>query len=77
MKLLYFAEIKDILERTSEEIDLSYDITVDEFLIDLFERYPQIKAKQFQIAINEEFVQQDDIVHPNDTVALIPPVSGG
>ncbi|RIO66680.1 molybdopterin synthase sulfur carrier subunit, partial [Mammaliicoccus sciuri] len=30
MKLLYFAEIKDILERTSEEIDLSYDITVDE-----------------------------------------------
>ncbi|MBM2657181.1 molybdopterin converting factor subunit 1 [Staphylococcus pseudoxylosus] len=77
MKLLYFAEIKDILERTSEEIDLSYDITVDEFLIDLFERYPQIKDKQFQIAINEEFVQQDDIVHPNDTVALIPPVSGG
>lgn len=77
MKLLYFAEIKDILERTSEEIDLSYDITVDEFLIDLFERYPQIKDKQFQIAINEELVQQDDIVHPNDTVALIPPVSGG
>ena len=77
MKILYFAEIKDILEKTSEEIDLSYDITVDEFLTDLFERYPQIKDKQFQIAINEEFVQQDDIVHPNDTVALIPPVSGG
>ena len=77
MKLLYFAEIKDILEKTSEEIDLSYDITVDEFLTDLFERYPQIKDKQFQIAINEEFVQQDDIVHLNDTVALIPPVSGG
>ncbi|AID42107.1 MULTISPECIES: molybdopterin converting factor subunit 1 [Bacillales] len=77
MKLLYFAEIKDILEKTSEEIDLSYDITVDEFLTDLFERYPQIKDKQFQIAVNEEFVQYDDIVHPNDTVALIPPVSGG
>ncbi|MGW7997705.1 molybdopterin converting factor subunit 1 [Staphylococcus xylosus] len=77
MKLLYFAEIKDILEKTSEEIDLSYDITVDEFLTDLFKRYPQIKDKQFQIAVNEEFVQYDDIVHPNDTVALIPPVSGG
>ncbi|WP_436939263.1 molybdopterin converting factor subunit 1 [Staphylococcus xylosus] len=77
MKLLYFAEIKDILEKTSEEIYLSYDITVDEFLTDLFERYPQIKDKQFQIAVNEEFVQYDDIVHPNDTVALIPPVSGG
>lgn len=77
MKLLYFAEIKDILEKTSEEIDLSYDITVDEFLTDLFERYPQIKDKQFQVAVNEEFVQHDDIVHPNDTVALIPPVSGG
>ena len=51
--------------------------TVDDFTKYLFERYPQIKDKQFQIAVNEEFVKSDDIVHQDDTVALIPPVSGG
>ncbi|MGO2870680.1 MAG: molybdopterin synthase sulfur carrier subunit, partial [Staphylococcus equorum] len=28
MKVLYFAEIKEILAKQSEDIDLSYDITV-------------------------------------------------
>ena len=70
-------EIKEVLDKSSEDIDLSYDITVDEFVSDLFERYPSINSKKFQIAINEEFVKGDDIVKPNDTVALIPPVSGG
>ncbi|WP_373442684.1 molybdopterin converting factor subunit 1 [Staphylococcus equorum] len=77
MKVLYFAEIKEILAKQSEDIDLSYDITVDEFITDLFKHYPSISDKKFQIAVNEEFVKNDDIVQPNDTVALIPPVSGG
>lgn len=77
MKILYFAEIKEVLGKSSEDIDLSYDITVDEFVTDLFERYPNINNKKFQIAVNEEFVKGDDIVTSNDTVALIPPVSGG
>ena len=77
MKVLYFAEIKEVLGKSSEDIDLSYDITVDEFVTDLSERYPNINNKKFQIAVNEEFVKGDDIVTSNDTVALIPPVSGG
>ena len=64
MKVLYFAEIKEVLDKSSEDIDLSYDITVDEFVSDLFERYPSINSKKFQIAINEEFVKGDDIVKP-------------
>ncbi|HLR19157.1 MAG TPA: molybdopterin converting factor subunit 1 [Staphylococcus sp.] len=77
MKVLYFAEIKEILAKPSEDIDLSNDITVDEFITYLFEQYPMISDKKFQIAVNEEFVKNDDIVRSNDTVALIPPVSGG
>lgn len=40
-------------------------------------RHPSIKSKKFQVAVNEEFVQDEDIIQPTDTVALIPPVSGG
>ncbi|MEB8127035.1 molybdopterin converting factor subunit 1 [Staphylococcus succinus] len=77
MKVLYFAEIKEILEKDAEDINLNYDITVEDFIIDLFKRYPSISDKKFQVAVNEEFVKNDDIVRPNDIIALIPPVSGG
>ena len=43
----------------------------------LFERHPSIRDKKFQVAVNEEFVQLNDIVKQDDVVALIPPVSGG
>ncbi|WP_251942562.1 molybdopterin converting factor subunit 1 [Staphylococcus sp. Marseille-Q5304] len=77
MKVLYYAELKEILGTDSENIDLSYDITVKDFITNLFKKHPSIQEKQFQIAVNEEFVQSDDVVRPNDIVALIPPVSGG
>ncbi|MBE7599243.1 molybdopterin converting factor subunit 1 [Staphylococcus aureus] len=74
MKVLYFAEIKDILQKAQEDIVLEQALTVEDLL---FERYPQINNKKFQVAVNEEFVQKSDFIQPNDTVALIPPVSGG
>ncbi|PTI42554.1 molybdopterin converting factor subunit 1 [Staphylococcus succinus] len=77
MKVLYFAEIKEALEKDAEDINLNYDISVEDLIIDLFKRYPSISDKKFQVAVNEEFVKNDDIVRPNDIVALIPPVSGG
>ncbi len=77
MKVLYFAEIKETLEKDTEDVNLNYDISVEDLIIDLFKRYPSISDKKFQVAVNEEFVKNDDIVRPNDIVALIPPVSGG
>ena len=76
MKVLYFAEIKEILQTDSETIDINESINVDAFKQNLFERHPSIKSKKFQVAVNEEFVQDEDIIQPTDTVALIPPVSG-
>ena len=77
MKVLYFAEIKDILQKAQEDIVLEQALTVQQFEDLLFERYPQINNKKFQVAVNEEFVQKSDFIQPNDTGALIPPVSGG
>lgn len=77
MKVLYFAELKEILNQSSEEIDTQKTMTVQEFEAYLFELHPEIANKKFQVAVNEEFVRKDDIVQPQDTVALIPPVSGG
>ncbi|MEW8965623.1 MoaD/ThiS family protein [Staphylococcus arlettae] len=40
-------------------------------------KYPEVSEKTYQIAVNEEFVQDNDTVKNMDIVALIPPVSGG
>ena len=77
MKVLYFAEIKEILATQSEEIALDSTFTVEQLKINLLEQYPVLKNKTYQVAVNEEFVKDDAIVEQNDTVALIPPVSGG
>lgn len=45
MRVLYFAEIKEILEMNSEDIDLIEDITVETFKELLFERHPSIQIK--------------------------------
>ena len=47
MRVLYFAEIKEILEMNSEDIDLIEDITVETFK-ELFERHPSIRDKNFK-----------------------------
>lgn len=77
MKILYFAELRELLNQSTETIHLDTTLTVQEFESYLLKHHSELKSKKFQIAVNEEFVRQDDIVQPGDTIALIPPVSGG
>ncbi|PTL38047.1 molybdopterin converting factor subunit 1 [Alkalicoccus saliphilus] len=42
------------------------------------ETYPQLHQAEFAMtAVNEEFAGNDETVRTGDTVAFIPPVSGG
>ena len=34
-------------------------------------------GKRILVAVNEKFAREDDLVHPGDTVAFLPPVAGG
>ncbi|HDR7563571.1 molybdopterin converting factor subunit 1 [Bacillus mycoides] len=43
----------------------------------LKENYHLQTLDKVMVAINEEFVTDEDIVRAGDTVAFIPPVSGG
>ncbi|CPO21108.1 putative molybdopterin-synthase small subunit [Staphylococcus aureus] len=77
MKVLYFAHLKEILNKKEEQIELDNKYSVLEFRQYLFERHPELSDEIFQIAVNEEFVQEQHVVTDHDTIALIPPVSGG
>ena len=49
MKVLYFAEIKEILQTDSETIDINESINVDAFKQNLFESILQLNLKSFRL----------------------------
>ncbi|WP_018758393.1 MoaD/ThiS family protein [Paenibacillus terrigena] len=76
MKILCFAHLSEQLGASSMELELG-PISVADFMAELKNRYPALLLDHVMIAVNEQFVEQTHVIEPNDTVALLPPVSGG
>jgi molybdopterin synthase sulfur carrier subunit len=79
IKILFFSSIKDKLKKNSDEIEVQDEISVDQLLNILKEKYPDISDRldNVMIAVNEEYKDKDYKLKEGDVVALIPPVSGG
>ncbi len=79
MKLLLFGITRDIVGQSEVDYELkSTETNVGKLLQDLKNQFPELsKLNSLAIAVNEEYAQNDVIIDQNDTVALIPPVSGG
>ena len=77
--LLCFAGLRERLGFGELEIDAPDGTPVAQLLDDLAATYPAIAATRGSclVALNEEYVQEGDTVKAGDTIALIPPVSGG
>lgn len=78
VKVLYFSSVKDKLGIQSEEIEFKGN-TIADLKHFLAEKYPQIKEnlEKVMFAVNEEYADPSINLKDGDTVAIIPPVSGG
>lgn len=76
MKLLCFAHLSEQLGTSAMELDFD-SITVADFRLEMKKRYPHIILDHVMIAVNEQFVDELYVIKSNDTVAMLPPVSGG
>ena len=83
MLIKYFAWIKNITNTEEEKVDNKNirDVkTLKEFLL---RKYPQLdqymkKENDFiRVSINLEYVTTNELINPEDEIALFPPVSGG
>ncbi|GGE50494.1 molybdopterin synthase sulfur carrier subunit [Pullulanibacillus camelliae] len=75
IKVLCFAYLKEKVGNDRLVLE-DASLTVDELLCKLEKEYA-IDTKTIMVAINEEYAIKEDVIHAGDTVALIPPVSGG
>ncbi|QKE38303.1 MoaD/ThiS family protein [Ferrovum myxofaciens] len=81
MKILYFGRLQDIFGRTEIMPSRHPNQTVSELLDELRARSPatcEALSRPFRVALNQTILIEETVVlHDEDEVALIPPVTGG
>ena len=78
IQILFFGITTDLVGASSLGLELTEASTVLNFKSLLKEKYPQLKnIDSFAIAVNESYATDELVLKENDTVAIIPPVSGG
>lgn len=77
MKVKLFGKTKEIIG--SSELIITDDLTcVADLKTHLIQQYPELEDLSYlAIAINETYAEDDTLIGINDTVALLPPYSGG
>lgn len=77
MQLLFFGSIQEALSMTGTELTINV-FNLGELKTYLEKEYPYLTRQPFTFAVNELLVR--DLNHPittDDTIALLPPFSGG
>jgi molybdopterin synthase sulfur carrier subunit len=83
MKLIYFAWLRDRIGLGEEQIEPPADVRrVGDLLAWLKTRSPGHAAALadlaiVKVAVNQDYAGADQILAPDDEVALFPPVTGG
>lgn len=76
--ILFFGIVKDITNKSSENLLVTDNIMIFELKNVLLKNYPKLQQySHFSIAVNQVYAENDTILKDGDVVALIPPVSGG
>ncbi|PLR66347.1 MULTISPECIES: molybdopterin converting factor subunit 1 [Bacillaceae] len=75
--VLFFAGIREEIGLDKLKIVEIENITIHQLKQYLQNKYSLSSLNQVMTAINESFVTDDEIIKDQDTIAFIPPVSGG
>jgi sulfur-carrier protein len=83
MKILYFARLRQIIGRGSDEIEIPADVKTVSTLIDFLKARDVLVAEAFadlrtlKVAINQNHSALDASILGATEVAFFPPVTGG
>ena len=75
LNIKYFGMLAEITQCSEEDLEFSRSSVTD--LLDvLFEKYPDLESKDFQVAQNHAIVSKETLVTAAE-ITLLPPFSGG
>jgi len=78
IEILFFGMSRDLAGKSSMPLELDHGQDVGTLRDVLKAEFPSFSGMEtFSIAVNEAYADNDVILTDNDTVAIIPPVSGG
>jgi len=79
IQVLYFAIFRERLGKSDQALELADGATVGDAIAMLATEHASIAQLRgrFRVAVNQEFVDDDHVLHAGDELALIPPVAGG
>ena len=78
VRALYFGIVTDLTGKTEEEWELADDALLEDFQQSVSKAYPDmLDLKRFALAVNEDYAEGQHKLSSGDTIAIIPPVSGG
>lgn len=78
LKVLYFGVSRDQTKKDEEDLRVEESLTAGELKKKLMSMYPKMDDVQsFALAVNESYADDELMLKEGDTVAIIPPVSGG
>lgn len=79
VKVLLFGQLKDIVGRQEESLDLDSGARLSAVMDYYSGRYPKFQGltKSIACSINQEYAQGSALLKEGDEVGLLPPVSGG
>lgn len=75
INILAFGQVSDITRKA--EFKLTEVKTTEELNTKLIEQFPELSSIKYAIAVNKKIVKENTILNNEDTVALLPPFSGG
>ena len=79
IRLLYFASVREATSKSEEQIQIPANTTCAQLLVRLSTSYPSLLSMMADLstAVNEKYVDTNTVLKDRDTVAVMPPISGG
>lgn len=69
--------IASSIQKETEVFDISGPMNTRELSDFLTHQYPVLSELSFQIAVNHSIAKPNEVIHPTDEIALLPPFAGG
>lgn len=79
VRILFFAQLRDLFKKDEEIFNIPEGWKISQLTEALFKETenPELKNLPLLYAVNECYAKDAQILHAQDTVALIPPIAGG